>query len=201
MMLAALGLTTSLPTAPELVGQLQRGSEAAFRTLVDQYHHRVYRIALALLRCSEEAEDVTQEVFVEVYQTIGRFRGEATLGTWIYRLATSRALRHRRQARTKKRFAFLTSLFGLDNAVRHHPPDHRHPHALLEGQEQLQQLLRAISRLPDQQQIAFSLRHEQELSYEEIAAILQTTVPAVESLLFRARQTLRKRLHLLAKFN
>jgi RNA polymerase sigma-70 factor (ECF subfamily) len=178
----------------ELVARLQQGSELAFRALVEQYQDRVYRTAFALLRNPEEAEDVAQEVFVEVYQTIGRFRGDASLSTWLYRLATSRALNHRQKSRAKKRFAFLISLFGTDNTVQHHPPDSRHPQALLEGQEQLQQLIEAIGRLPDQQQIAFTLRHEQELSYEEIAAVLQTTVPAVESLLFRARQTLRKRL-------
>ena len=193
-MIATLSLPANVLVSAELVGELQQGSEAAFRALVQQYHGRVYRTAMALLCCAEDAEDVTQEVFVEVYQTVGRFRGEAALSTWLYRLATSRALRHRQKARTKKRFAFLTSLFGADNTPQHHPPDLRHPHALLEGQEQLHLLQLAISRLPDQQAIAFSLRHEQELSYEEIAAILETTVPAVESLLFRARQTLRKRL-------
>lgn len=193
-MLSALCLISAPTASAELVEHLQQGSEAAFRKLVELHHPRVYRIALALLRCPEEAEDVAQEVFVEVYQTIGRFRGEAALATWIYRLTTSQALRHRQKARTKKRFAFLTNLFGADNTVQHHPPDHRHPQALLEGQEQLQQLHAAIARLPEQQQVAFSLRHEQELSYEDIAAILQTTVPAVESLLFRARQTLRKQI-------
>ena len=195
-MFGTLCLPVPSTSSDEFVGHLQRGSEPAFRLLVEQHYQRVYRIVLALLRCPEEAEDVAQEVFVEVYQTIGRFRGEAALSTWIYWLATSGALRHRRRARTKKRFAFLTSLFSADNVVQHHPPDHRHPHALLEGQEQLQYLHLAISQLPEQQQIAFSLRHEQDLSYEEIAAILQTTVPAVESLLFRARQTLRKRIQL-----
>ena len=76
----------------------------------------------------------------------------------------------------------------------HEPPDHAHPLALLEGEQQLHLLLSHISRLPSQQQIAFTLRHEQELSYEEIAAVLDTTVSAVESLLFRARQTLRQHL-------
>ena len=114
----------------------------------------------------EEAEDVAQEVFVEVYQTIGRFRGEAALSTWLYRLATSRALKNRRRAQAKKRFAYFTSLLGFDNDVLHEPPDHAHPLALLEGQQQLQLLLAHIARLPDQQQVAFTLRHEQELSYE-----------------------------------
>jgi RNA polymerase sigma factor (sigma-70 family) len=178
----------------ELVAQLQLGSEAAFRSLVERYQGRVYRTVLSLLRNPEEAEDVAQEVFVEVYQTINQFRGEATLSTWLYRLATSRALKTLRRARAKKRFAFFTSLLGLGNAVLHEVPTHAHPLALLEGQQQLQLLLAHIARLPDQQQVAFTLRHEQELSYEEIAAVLDTTVSAVESLLFRARKTLRHHL-------
>lgn len=178
----------------ELVAQLQQGSEAAFRTLVERYQSRIYRTVLALLQSPEEAEDVAQEVFVEVYQTIGRFRGEAALSTWLYRLATSRALKHRRRARAQKRFAYFTSLLGFDNQVLYEPPDHEHPQAQLEGRQQVELLLAHITRLPDQQQVAFTLRHEQELSYEEIAAVLNTTVPAVESLLFRARKTLRTHL-------
>ena len=199
-------LTPELPELPDsaplpaadaaLLTRLRRGSEAAFRTLVERYQDRIYRTVLALLRSPEEAEDVAQEVFVEVYQTIGRFRGDAALSTWLYRLATSRALKHRRQARAQKRFAYFTSLLGFDNAVLHEVPDHAHPLALLEGQQQLRQLLDHVARLPGQQQVAFTLRHEQELSYEEIAAVLDTTVPAVESLLFRARKTLRQHLQL-----
>ena len=176
----------------ELVAQLQSGSEAAFRILVERYQARIYRTVFSLLRNAEEAEDVAQDVFVEVHQTIGRFRADASLSTWLYRLATSGALKNRRRARAKKRFAYFTSLLGFDNNVLHSPPDHAHPLALLEGQQQLQQLLAHIARLPEQQQVAFTLRHEQELSYEQIAAVLDTTVAAVESLLFRARQTLRK---------
>ncbi|WP_426491749.1 RNA polymerase sigma factor [Hymenobacter sp. 102] len=114
---------------------------------------------------------------------------------WLYRLATSQALKQRRKARTKKRFAFLTSLLGANQEVLHERPDDQHPLALLEGRQQQQQLLDAIVRLPDSQQVAFTLRHEQELSYEEIAAVLDISRPAVESLLFRARQSLRKFLH------
>jgi RNA polymerase sigma factor (sigma-70 family) len=177
-----------------LLAQLQQGSETAFRTLVERYQDRVYKTAFSLLRSSEEAEDVAQEVFVEVYQTLNRFRGEAALSTWLYRLATSRALQHRRRAKAKKRFAYFTGLLGLNNQVLHEPPDHRHPLALLEGEQQLQLLVAAIGRLPAKQQIAFTLRHEQELSYEELAAVLGITISAVESLLFRARQTLRQHL-------
>ena len=185
-------LAPPLDADAELVAQLQLGSEAAFRTLVERYQNRIYRTVYSLLRNPEEAEDVAQEVFVEVYKTIGRFRGDAALSTWLYRLATSRALRNRRRAQAQKRFAYFTSLLGFDNGVLHEPPDHAHPLALLEGQQQFQLLLAHIARLPNQQQVAFTLRHEQELSYEQIAAVLGTTVAAVESLLFRARNTLRK---------
>ena len=196
-----LPLPVELPLSPrlsadsELVAQLRHGSEAAFRTLVERYQNRIYQTALSLLSSPEEAEDVAQEVFVEVYQTITDFRGEATLSTWLYRLTTSRALRYRRWTRAKKRFAQFTSLLGFDNQVLHELPDYAHPQALLEGEQQLQLLLSHLGRLPAKQQVAFTLRHQQELSYEEIAAVLNTTVPAVESLLFRARQTLRHYLH------
>lgn len=192
MLSSAQGFAASADA--ELVAQLQQGSEAAFRLLVERYQNRIYRTIFALLQSPEEAEDVAQEVFVEVYQTIGKFRGEAALSTWLYRLATSRALKHRQRAKAQKRFAYLTSLLGFDNQVLHEPADHAHPQAQLEGQQQVTLLLAQIARLPDQQQVAFTLRHEQELSYEEIAAVLRTTVPAVESLLFRARKTLRHHL-------
>ena len=189
---ACARLTNFAAAEADLVTQLQAGSEAAFRTLVERYQDRIYRTVLALLRSPEEAEDVAQEVFVEVHQTISQFRSDAALSTWLYRLATSRALKNRQKARAKKRFAYFTSLLGFDNAVLHEVPDHAHPLALLEGQQQLRLLLDHVARLPDQQQVAFTLRHEQELSYGEIAAVLNVTVPAVESLLFRARPTLRK---------
>ena len=192
---AAPRLTSPVAAAEaELVAQLQQGSEAAFRTLVERYQDRIYSTVLSLLRSPEEAEDVAQEVFVEVHQTINRFRGEAALSTWLYRLATSRALKNLRRARAKKRFAYFTSLLGFGNDVLHDVPNHAHPLALLKGEQQLGLLLEHIARLPGPQQVAFTLRHEQELSYGEIAAVLDTTVSAVESLLFRARKTLRHHL-------
>jgi len=200
-MTASLPLLATLAVPPtpsasiadaDLVAQLQQGDEAAFRTLVARFQDRVYNTAFSLLRSAEEAEDVAQEVFVEVYQRIAQFRGEASLSTWLYRLATSRALQHRRRMRARKRFAFFTNLLGFANQVLYEPPTHAHPQALLEGAQQLQMLQQRIGRLPAQQQVAFTLRYEQDLSYAEIAAVLGTTIAAVESLLYRARHTLRQ---------
>ena len=177
--------------------QLRQGHEPAFRWLVDTYQQRVFRTALAIVTSPEEAEDVTQEVFVEVYQTVGRFRGEASLATWLYRLTTSRALKKERDRKRQKRFGFMTSLFtsiSADDRPDYEPPDSQTPETMLEADEQTWQISRAVQQLAESQRVAFTLFYQEELSYQDIAAVLQTSVSAVESLLFRARQTLRKKL-------
>lgn len=173
---------------------LRKGDEPTFRWLVDTYQTRVFRTALAIVPTPEEAEDVAQEVFEEVYRTVGQFRGEASLSTWLYRLTTSRALKKERDRKRKKRFAFLTSLFGPDESATYDPPDFQTPETSLEDRERTGLINRAVQQLAESQQIAFTLHYQEELSYQEIAAVMQTSVSAVESLLFRARQTLRKRL-------
>ncbi|WP_128548331.1 RNA polymerase sigma factor [Larkinella soli] len=179
---------------PELIENLKRKDEKAFRYLVETHQRQVYNTVLALVQNAEEAEDVAQEVFVEVYETIDRFRGEAALRTWLYRIATSNALKVIQKRKAKKRFAFFTSLFGSDNQVNYHPPDFHHPGVALEDREQMQLLFGAIGRLPDKQKVAFTLHYLDGLSYQEIADVQQLTVSAVESLIHRARQNLKKKL-------
>jgi RNA polymerase sigma factor (sigma-70 family) len=174
--------------------QLRQGHEPTFRWLVDTYQKRVFRTALAIVSSPEEAEDVAQEVFVEVFRTVGNFRGEASLATWLYRLTTSRALKKERDRKRKKRFAFMTTLFGDDGEASHDPPDFQTPETTLEASEQTRQISQAVQGLAESQKIAFALHYQEELSYQEIAAVMETSVSAVESLLFRARQTLRKKL-------
>ena len=176
--------------------QLRQGHEPAFRWLVDAYQQRVFRTALAIVPTPEEAEDVAQEVFVEVFQTIGTFRGDASLATWLYRLTTSRALRKERDRKRKKRFGFMTGLFSndTDDGPAYDPPDTQTPETMLEANEQTQYISQAVASLAESQKVAFTLHYQEELSYQEIAAVMQTSVSAVESLLFRARQTLRKKL-------
>jgi RNA polymerase sigma factor (sigma-70 family) len=175
----------------DLILALQHRSEPAFRQLVAQYQGRVYNTILCLVQSPEEAEDLAQEVFIEVHASVGTFRGEAKLSTWLYRLATNKALEYQRRQKAPKRFAFLTSLFGANDELVHHPPDFRHPGVVLEQQEQAATLFNAIARLADTQRTALTLHHFEGLSYAEIADIMQTTVPSVESLLFRAKTRLR----------
>ncbi|MGA0559525.1 RNA polymerase sigma factor [Larkinella sp. VNQ87] len=178
----------------ELIAELKAGNEAAFRMLVETYQSKVYNTALVIVQQPEEAEDIAQEVFVEVYQTVGQFRQEAKLTTWLYRITTSKALAHLRKRKARKRVSFLTSLFGVNNEVLYNPPDFQHPGVSLEQQEEMKTLFRAMDRLADTQKIAFTLHYLDELSHREIAQILQVSVSAVESLLHRAKQQLRKQL-------
>ncbi|MBC7571091.1 MAG: sigma-70 family RNA polymerase sigma factor [Spirosoma sp.] len=187
---------TEPPDETTRLDQLRQGHEPAFRWLVETYQQRMFRTALAIVANTEEAEDVAQEVFVEVFQTIRNFRGEAGLATWLYRLTTSRALKKERDRKRQKRFGFMTSLFSTSNDDKpdYDPPDFQTPGTLLETDEQSRQINRAVASLAESQRVAFTLHYQEELSYQEIAAVLQTSVSAVESLLFRARQTLRKKL-------
>src|SRR5687768_7509041 len=152
----------------------------------------VYNTALGIVQNAEDAEDVAQEVFIQVYRSIDQFKGDSRLTTWIYRITTTKALDHIRSKKRKKRFAFITSLFGPDNEVLHEPVEFHHPGVELDRKEQATVLFRVIDQLPENQKTAFVLHKTEGLSYQEIAGVMGLTVSAVESLLFRARQNLRK---------
>ncbi len=176
----------------ELIQQLRAGDELAFKSLVENYQDLVYNTALGVVQNSEDAEDVAQEVFIQVFRSIDQFKGDARLSTWIYRITTTKALDHIRSRKRKKRFAFITSLFGANDELIHEPVDFQHPGVTLDRKEQAALLFRMIEQLPDNQKVAFTLHKTEELSYQEIADVMQLSVSAVESLLFRARQNLRK---------
>jgi len=176
----------------ELIQQLRAGDELAFKTLVDTYQDMVFNTALGIVQNSEDAEDVAQEVFIQVYRSIDQFKGDAKLSTWMYRITTTKALDHIRSRKRKKRFAFITSLFGNNDELLHEPVDFQHPGVSLDRKEQATLLFKMIDQLPENQKIAFNLHKTEELSYQEIADVMQVSVSAVESLLFRARQNLRK---------
>ncbi len=176
----------------DLIQQLRAGDEGAFKLLVANYQDLVYNTALGVVQNSEDAEDVAQEVFIQVYRSIDQFKGDARLSTWIYRITTTKALDHIRSRKRKKRFAFITSLFGPNDELVHEPVDFQHPGVTLDRKEQAALLFRMIDQLPENQKVAFTLHKTEELSYQEIADVMQLSVSAVESLLFRARQNLRK---------
>lgn len=176
----------------ELIQRLRNGEEAAFKYLVDNYKERVYNTAIGIVQNAEDAEDVAQEVFIQVYRSIHSFKGESKLSTWLYRIATTRALDLLRSRKSKKRFGLLQRLFGEANEPVYEIPDFNHPGVALERKENAARLFKAIGQLPDNQRIAFTLHKLEDLSYQEISQIMKTSLPAVESLMHRAKQNLRK---------
>lgn len=179
-------------TETELIEGLRNGDETAFSYLVKNYQDRVYNTAIGIVQNAEDAEDVAQEVFIQVYKSIHAFKGESKLSTWMYRIATTRSLDLLRSRKSKKRFGFLQRLFGDGNEPLHEIPDFNHPGVELDRKENAAKLFRAINKLPENQKTAFTLHKIEDLSYQEISEIMQSTIAAVESLMHRAKQNLRK---------
>lgn len=178
----------------ELIQGLREGNESAFKYLVDTYQDRVFNTALGIVQNAEDAEDVAQEVFIQVYRSIHNFKGESKLSTWLYRIATTRSLDLLRSRKSKKRFGMLQRLFGDGTEPELEIPDFNHPGVALDRKENAAKLFKAIARLPENQKIAFTLHKLEDLSYQEVSEVMQTSLPAVESLMHRAKQNLRKML-------
>ena len=177
----------------DLIERLKRGDESTFRILVEQYQDLVYNTALGIVQNESDAEDVAQEVFIQVYRSIGSFKSEAKLSTWIYRITTTRALDLLRARKSKKRFGLLKRLWETaEESPMENIQDFNHPGVSLERKEEAAQLMTAIAQLPENQKVAFVLHKLEGLSYLEIAEVMGNTLPAVESLMHRARLNLRK---------
>ena len=182
----------NVPDQTDLIIQLQRGDESAFRRLVEEWQDMVYNTAIGIVQNPEDADDITQEVFVQVYQSISSFKGEAKLSTWLYRITLSKALDHEKKRKRKKRFAFVQSLFGSAGEEPIHPVEFDHPGVQMEKKESAGELFKALKQLPDNQRVAFTLHKLEGQSYQEIAEIMKTTLFAVESLMGRAKTNLKK---------
>lgn len=175
--------------------------QSAFRTLVEQYQDRVFNTCLNFLRNDEDAEDVSQEVFIEVYSSLATFRGDAQLSTWIYRIAVTKSLDFIRWKKRKKRFGFLQSLVNTEGEDIDVADEFQHPGVQLEEKERAQILFQHIDTLPDNQRVALTLHMVEGLSQKEIADVLATSISSVESLIYRARTTLKKKLYHFYKNN
>jgi RNA polymerase sigma-70 factor (ECF subfamily) len=177
-----------------LVSKLKQGDQSGFTAVVDLYQDMVYNTAIGIVQNAEDADDITQEVFVQVYLSINSFKGESKLSTWIYRIAISKVLDHEKKKKRKKRFGFIQSLFDKQQDEQDLPVEFHHPGVQLEKKERAAELMKALKQLPENQRIAFTLQKLEGQSNAEIAAIMNTSVQAVESLMSRAKVNLRKTL-------
>ena len=175
------------------IEQLKNGDEVAFAELIKQFGDKAFNTCLGLLQNTEDAEDTAQEVFVEVFQSIHQFKGESKLSTWIYRIAVTKSLEFLRKKNRKKRFAFVQSLFGMESILPNNDKAHfYHPGIQLENKEFASLLFLALQKLPENQRVAFTLIKAEGLTYVETAAIIKVSIKAVEALMHRAKESLRK---------
>ena len=177
----------------DFISQLRSGDHSAYSELVRLFGDKVYNTTIGILQNEEDAEDITQEVFIEVFRSVHGFKGQSTLSTWIYRISVVKALEFLRKKKRKKRFAIVQSLFGMESVLPETDAPHfYHPGVQLENKERSSILFAAIDKLPDTQKTAFILHKTEGLSYAEVAEIMMTSVSSVESLMFRAKQNLQK---------
>jgi RNA polymerase sigma-70 factor (ECF subfamily) len=174
-----------------LVKRLQGREERAFKELVESYQNMIINTCYGFLHNTEEAEDVAQEVFIQVFKSISSFRGDAKLSTWLYRIAVNRSLNKIRSRRSKF-FVAIDSLFESEHA--HKSSYSVTPYDSLENQERAKVLHDAIDKLPDNQKTAFVLSKYKGLPNKKVSEIMSATLSSVEALLNRAKKNLQKNL-------
>ncbi len=184
----------------ELLQKLKAGDKAAFSELVRLYSNRVINTCYRFLLDKEDAEDVSQEVFIEVFQSIGSFRGDAKLSTWIYRIAVTRSLDEIKKRNRKKRLSSIGSFLHLDD-VANLITGGSMPDKKMNEKEKMNAVMQALNTLPDNQRVAFTLSKIEGYTNTEIAGIMNTTTVAVESLIYRAKKKVSNKLEEILKNN
>lgn len=168
-------------------------NQSHFEKLYHEYKTLVYTMALNYLQNSEDAEEVTQDIFVKVYHSLKDFNQKSSYKTWIYRITINQCLDFIKRKNSRKRFF----IFG---AKSHNEQEYlnittfEHPGILMENQEEAKILFETINTLTDKQKTAFLLSKLDGLSNPEIAEIMQLSISSVESLIFRAKAALQEKL-------
>jgi RNA polymerase sigma-70 factor (ECF subfamily) len=187
-----------------LVLEAQAGSRAAFEVLVHRYDRDVLRLALNLMKRTEDARDVYQEAFLKVYRNLHRFRFECSFYTWLYRIVTNVCLDHlrRRKSRPEDQAPELHASSYEEGSTDFFERQREHRPALdpekhLAGQEIQARLAAAMLRLSPRERVVFEMKHYQGLKLRAIGTALGTSEETVKNSLFRATRKLRQELSVL----
>jgi RNA polymerase sigma-70 factor (ECF subfamily) len=182
-------------TDRELIEGLSMRDRTAVNYLVSAYQKKVIKTAYYFIGNLEDAEDLSQEIFLEIIKSIDSFRGTSSLSTWIYRIIVNRSINIIRKNSRRNIFISIEHFFHITgepgNIIRKEPSDDCDPF----DEEEIKIIINhAINELSEKQRIAFVLNKYEELSYKEIADIMNLSVSAVESLIHRAKNNLQRRL-------
>lgn len=168
------------PTDQEILtmAQIPRQREEAFSMLVEKYRQRLYWHLRKMVLVHEDADDLLQNTFIKVWKNLGNFRGDSALFTWLYRIATNEAFNHL----NKKRTELLNSFDDLESVMSGQLDED----PLFNGDEIQKRLQKSILTLPDKQRLVFNMKYFDEMKYEEMAEILNTSVGALKASYFHA---------------
>lgn len=179
----------------ELLRRAQAGDEEAFGSLMRAYYEPVFRLVQSIIRDEHAARDVCQEIWLTVWRSLAKFRGEAKFSTWVHPIAVRRAIDHLRgRQRWSQRFLPFLSGDSDNGVVTPEPLADGNPRDDLEKHERTGRFERAIESLPPKHRAVLALREIQGLSYDEIAKCLDVRRGTVMSRLFHARRLLAQKL-------
>ncbi|NLM96628.1 MAG: sigma-70 family RNA polymerase sigma factor [Halanaerobiaceae bacterium] len=183
----------------ELVQEFKDGSEQAFAELIERFQHRVYNTTLRMLGNREDALDTAQECFIKVYKNIKKFKGDSSFSTWLFRITTN-ACRDELRKR-KRRLPVYTDINSDDenNTIQNISNGSNEPEKITISRDINESIQELVNQLPEDQKLVFILREFQDLSYQEIAEILDISMGSVKSRLSRARRSLRQDLNKIIK--
>jgi RNA polymerase sigma-70 factor (ECF subfamily) len=176
----------------ELMARIGAGDHAAFRSLVERHQNAVIGTVAKMLGSANDAEDISQQVFLRIWRNAKRYQPSAKFTTYLFTITRNLVFNETRRRGRKKEVSSEEREETSHHQIADSPE--RRPDAELLQAELSQAVDAAISSLPETQRMAVVLRRYEQLSYEEIAEVLQLSVSAVKSLLFRARSTLRESL-------
>ena len=179
-----------------LVERAQKGELKAFEMLVLKYQQRLMRLIFRYVGSEAEAEEVTQEAFIKAYRALPDFRGESAFYTWLYRIGINTANNYLVERSRKLPQVDVSGDIQTDGLVERSMllSDGQTPETVLMNKEIIQILEHSIEHLPEELKVAITLREIDNLSYEEIAQVLDCPVGTVRSRIFRARETIAKKL-------
>lgn len=172
----------------QLVKASQQGDQDAFASLVQRHQRRVFNMVLRMLQDYEEASEVTQEAFLAAWMGLPSFRGEARFATWLYRIAYNCALK---QLERRKRERYLRAAIEAEQILEE---VNKQAEDTLELRARQAIVREQLEQLPTKYRIVLTLRHIQEMTYEEMADILTLPIGTIKTHLFRARHLLKERL-------
>jgi RNA polymerase sigma-70 factor, ECF subfamily len=183
-------------TDSEIIIKVLHADRNSFGILVDKYQSLVFRTCMGFLHDKDDCDDLTQDIFIQAYQSLKGFKGESAFSTWIYRIAVNASLNKVRKNSGNPVLNRLDSLFGSGKEKEITLPvfDSENPESLLITKEHSRWIQNALNCLPENQRTAIVLSKYDDLSQKEIAEIMHTTEGAVEALLQRAKANLRLKL-------